>query len=64
MSGGFGDDRFVPGPGTDSMFGQAGNDVFFARNSKRDIVNGGTGTSDSATVDRVDSVSSVEKIYR
>ena len=48
-----GSDTLSGGGGRDAMFGYAGNDAFFARDGRRDRVNGGAGT-DRARLDRAD----------
>jgi hypothetical protein len=60
LSGGPGNDRLIGGQGKDVVAGEAGNDTLFARDGKRDRVVGGPGL-DTAFVDRIDSVSGVER---
>ncbi|HEV3407296.1 MAG TPA: hypothetical protein VG079_01300 [Gaiellaceae bacterium] len=48
-----GRDTLSGGGGRDAMFGYAGNDTFFARDGRRDRVNGGAGI-DRARLDRAD----------
>jgi hypothetical protein len=70
--GGGGDDRllggkaseiFVGGGGIDAILAGAGNDAIQVRDGKRDVVNGGAGR-DTATADRLDSVTQVEILRR
>jgi len=54
--------RLIGGPGADQLFGFGGADTLSARDGKRDLVNGGSGT-DSARVDpRRDNVRFVERL--
>ncbi len=50
LYGGAGNDTLVGGRGRDRMYGEAGDDLFAARDKKRDTLYGGDGT-DSATVE-------------
>jgi Ca2+-binding RTX toxin-like protein len=62
LDGGDGDDTLRPGSGADTAKGGTGNDVFFTKDSTRDVVDGGAGR-DTATVDRpLDAVRGVERI--
>jgi hypothetical protein len=56
-------DDHLTARGGDDVCGLAGNDLIRARNGKRDIVDGGAGT-DTAFVDRIDIVRSVEHVKR
>jgi Ca2+-binding RTX toxin-like protein len=60
--GGGGADRIVGGPGYDGMGGGAGRDTLFARDGKRDLLNGGAGR-DRARVDRFDRVRNIEEFF-
>ncbi len=50
LYGGAGNDTLLGGPGRDRMYGEAGDDLFAARDKKRDTLYGGDGT-DSATIE-------------
>ena len=72
LNGGPGKDELYGGPGNDELDGGGaannlqggkGRDTLVARNRKRDTVNCGKGT-DSATVDKVDTVTGCEKVKR
>ena len=43
LGGGSKDDLIVPGAGSDSCYGQGGNDVFIDEDGTRDVLNGGEG---------------------
>jgi Ca2+-binding RTX toxin-like protein len=60
LQGGPGNDQLLGGSGYDQLSGGAGNDALSARDHRRDVVIGGPGT-DTATVDRVDRVVSIER---
>jgi Ca2+-binding RTX toxin-like protein len=71
VSGGSGDDvirgyegrdRLRGGPGRDRINGEAGRDVIYARDGRRDVVDGGDG-SDVAHVDRGDVVLSAVRVF-
>ena len=58
-----GNDRLDGGKGQDTLLGGPGRDCFFARDGRRDTVEGGPST-DYALVDpTVDKLSGVEKSY-
>jgi len=59
LSGGPGADQLVGGGGTDRLAGDSGNDRLFARDGRRDVVQGGAG-HDGADVDRRDRRLSIE----
>lgn len=63
LQGGTGNDRLYGGLGRDSLVGGPGNDRLYARDNRRDTVNGGPGF-DEAWVDRLDRVRSVERVHR
>ena len=63
LQGGTGNDRLYGGLGRDSLLGGPGNDRLYARDNRRDTVNGGPGF-DEAWVDRLDRVRSVERVHR
>jgi Ca2+-binding RTX toxin-like protein len=54
-----GADTIDPGAGSDRVFGDGGNDVVLVKDGADDLVDGGSGT-DTATIDKVDSLTSVE----
>ena len=57
-------DRLTGTKGADVICGGAGNDVIFARDGKRDVIDGGPGR-DTAYADKRDVVRHVEKVlYR
>ena len=56
IEGLLGPDKITGGPGRDRLSGGGGDDTINARDGERDMVNCGQGT-DTATVDRIDSVS-------
>lgn len=61
LSGGRGRDSLVGGTGRDTLLGGPDADTIFARDGRRDVVNGGAGR-DTATLDRrLDRVASVER---
>lgn len=58
---GRGNDILLGGPGVDTLLGGFGNDTFFARDGRRDIVDGSRGR-DTATLDRsLDRARSIER---
>jgi Ca2+-binding RTX toxin-like protein len=62
----FGDaagDALTGGLGSDSIRGGSGRDAIFARDRRRDFLNGGAGV-DRALADRIDRVKSVERVSR
>lgn len=62
LSGGAGRDRLYAGYGKDVLKGGAGPDIIYARDRRRDRINGGSGT-DRAKVDRrLDRVRSIETL--
>jgi Ca2+-binding RTX toxin-like protein len=61
-AGGAGADVLAGGPGKDWLWGEAGNDRFSARDRNRDSILGGFGR-DRASVDRLDSVLGVERVF-
>ena len=63
VSGGNGNDRLTGGSGRDTLNGGRGADRLYARDGRRDIVNGGPGF-DEAWVDRNDVVTNVERVHR
>jgi Ca2+-binding RTX toxin-like protein len=63
LGGGPGADRLNGGTGKDKLTGDAGNDRILARDRTRDSVRCGAGR-DVAYVDRVDSVSGCETVFR
>jgi Ca2+-binding RTX toxin-like protein len=54
-----GADTINPGAGSDRVFGDGGNDILQVKDGSDDLVDGGSGT-DTATVDRIDALTSVE----
>jgi dipeptidyl aminopeptidase/acylaminoacyl peptidase len=56
-----GRDSLTGGTGRDRLEGGAGSDTIFARDGRRDVVNGGSG-KDFAQVDRLDRVTGVEQL--
>jgi Ca2+-binding RTX toxin-like protein len=62
--GGLGNDTLDGAAGADAVDGQEGDDTLTARDGAADLVRGGAGTADSATVDAVDAVDGVEKVER
>jgi Ca2+-binding RTX toxin-like protein len=61
LSGGRGRDSLVGGTGRDTLLGGPDADTIFARDGRRDVVDGGAGR-DTATLDRrLDRVASVER---
>ena len=63
LQGGIGNDRLYGGLGRDSLVGGPGNDRLYARDGRRDTVDGGGGF-DEAWVDRLDVVRNVERVNR
>ncbi len=63
LSGGPGNDTITGSTGKDTILGGSGNDTISARDRGRDIVDCGPG-SDTATVDRQDSVKHCEHVKR
>jgi Ca2+-binding RTX toxin-like protein len=63
LSGGNGNDTITGSAGKDTILGGPGNDTINARDHGRDIVDCGPG-SDTATVDRKDSVKHCEHVHR
>ena len=59
LAGGSLGDVLIGGPGSDRLLGGGNNDIIFARDHKRDWVNGGPGR-DLVVRDRVDTVLAVE----
>ena len=59
--GGVGNDILIAGSGENQLFGQNGNDTIFAQDGNLDFIDGGAG-SDSAEIDNVDLLSSIETI--
>ncbi len=58
---GGGNDVLLGGGNSDTMLGGTGRDTFFARDGRRDVVNGGSGR-DTATIDRgLDRLRSIER---
>ena len=64
LDGGRGNDKLVGGKDVNSYKAGSGNDTVSARNGKRETVDCGKGSKDSATVDRTDSVKSCETVKR
>ena len=62
LDGGSSNDRLEGGAGIDSFFGQSGNDKFYAADGVAESIFGGSGSSDAAQRDNVDTVSSVETV--
>jgi phosphodiesterase/alkaline phosphatase D-like protein len=61
LIGSSGNDVLLGGGGSDAMLGGGGSDTFFARDGRRDIVDGGPGR-DTATIDRgLDRLRSIER---
>jgi RTX calcium-binding nonapeptide repeat (4 copies) len=60
IRGGPGKDKIFAGGGVDRVEGRAGDDTICARDSRRDVLKGGSG-SDRARVDRIDVTSSIER---
>lgn len=56
-----GGDEISPGTNVDRVFGGGGSDTFAVRDSFVDFVDGGSGT-DTATTDRLDSLTSIEAL--
>jgi Ca2+-binding RTX toxin-like protein len=63
LEGEAGHDQLYGGTGRDILLGGPGNDRLFARDVYRDVVSGGSGT-DTATVDRRDSATGLERRRR
>jgi len=63
LKSGNGADELVGGRGRDRMLGGAGNDAFDARDTVRDVVDGGPGR-DAAALDLVDRRTSIERRLR
>jgi Ca2+-binding RTX toxin-like protein len=63
LAGGPGSDRLTGAGGHDGLWGDAGNDTLYARDGTADFVQGGAG-SDTAYVDAVDIVQTVEGLAR
>ena len=61
--GTLGNDALRGRRGPDVICGLAGNDVIYARDGARDVIDGGPGV-DTAYVDRFDLVQSVEHVHR
>jgi parallel beta-helix repeat protein len=59
--GGVGNDVLIAGSGENQLFGQNGNDTIFAQNGNLDFIDGGAGL-DSAEIDSLDLISSIETI--
>jgi Ca2+-binding RTX toxin-like protein len=64
LDGGRGNDKLTGGKDVNSYKAGAGNDTVSARNGKKETVDCGSGSKDSATVDRNDSVKSCESVKR
>lgn len=61
LVGGYGRDTLVGGTGSDTLLGGPDNDTIFARDGRKDVVDGGRGR-DTATLDRrLDRYGSVER---
>jgi uncharacterized repeat protein (TIGR01451 family) len=63
LDGGPGNDKLTGGSGRDHITGGSGNDTINARDHARDTIDCGPGT-DTAIVDRVDSVRHCEHVHR
>jgi Ca2+-binding RTX toxin-like protein len=63
VDGGTGNDRAYGDAGRDNIVGGVGNDRLYARDGRRDTLNGGPGF-DEAWVDRLDVVRNVERVRR
>jgi Ca2+-binding RTX toxin-like protein len=63
LEGGTGNDVLYGGLGRDIERGGPGNDRIYARDGRRDVVDGGPGF-DEAWVDRLDVVRNVERVHR
>ena len=64
LDGGKGNDKLAGGKDTNKYKAGAGNDTVSARNGKKETVDCGSGSKDTATVDRNDKVKSCEKVNR
>jgi Ca2+-binding RTX toxin-like protein len=64
LDGGKGNDKLIGGPDTNKYKAGDGNDTVSARNGKKETVDCGKGSKDSATVDRNDTVKSCETVKR
>ena len=64
LDGGRGNDKLAGGKDTNTYKAGAGNDSVSARNGKKETVDCGSGSKDSATVDRNDKVKSCETVRR
>ena len=64
LDGGRGNDKLTGGRDVNSYRGGAGNDTVNAKNGKRETIDCGAGTRDSATVDKADRVRGCEKVKR
>ena len=61
LIGGPGTDQITGGPGADVLLGDEGNDLIYARDRRRDVVNGGEGTDTGAIDKKLDVIVSVER---
>jgi Ca2+-binding RTX toxin-like protein len=64
LDGGAGNDKLTGGKDTNKYKAGSGNDSVNARNGKKETVDCGSGSKDSATVDKADKVKSCEKVKR
>jgi Ca2+-binding RTX toxin-like protein len=64
LDGGAGNDKLTGGAGADTLGGGRGNDAINSRDHRKDIVDCGAGSKDSAIVDKVDTVRHCEKVRR
>ncbi len=64
LTGGKGNDKLTGGPDVNKYTAGAGNDRVSARNGKKETVDCGSGSKDSATVDRNDTVKGCETVKR
>jgi hypothetical protein len=64
LDGGRGNDKLSGGKDVNTYKGGDGNDTVNAKNGKKETVDCGKGTKDSATVDKVDKVKGCEKVKR
>lgn len=53
----------VGGPGSDWLWGEAGNDRFSTRDRNRDSILGGYGNDRASTDRRLDTVLGVERVF-
>ena len=64
LDGGKGNDKLTGGADVNTYKGGSGDDTVNAKNGKRETIDCGAGTKDSASVDRADKVRGCEKVKR